>query len=61
MKFCQRQKAIDRGRNTLVEDEEALEDLQLVLVGDALANAVVQLLVRQGLVGSKDGGTTASA
>jgi len=40
-------------RNALVEDKEALEDLQHVLVRDALPNAVVQLLVCQRLVDLK--------
>ena len=50
MKLCQSQRAIDKGRNALVEDEETLEDLKLMLVRHALADAVVQLLVRQWLV-----------
>ena len=40
-------------RDALVEHEEALKDLKLVLVGDALANAIVQLLVCQRLVDLK--------
>ena len=39
------------GGYALVEDQEALQDLQFMLVGHALSNLVVQLCVRKRLLG----------